>query len=111
MPLANDNIHILIAGGGYAGIQTALGLEHLLKKNHSKIQLIDKNVYHTLLPSLPEILSKRGFSIIYYKDIIQGKKIDFIQANIVDIDLDRKLVFTTNPSYQLGYDFYSSIIR
>ena len=54
---------------------------------------------------MPEILSKRGFSIIYYKDIIQGKKIDFIQANITDIDLDKKLVFTTNPSYRLGYDF------
>ena len=105
MPLASDSIHILIAGGGYAGIQTALGLEHLLKRNHSKIQLIDKNVYHTLLPSLPEILSKRGFSIIYYKDIIQGKKIDFIQANITNIDLDKKLVFITNPSYRLGYDF------
>ena len=105
MPLANDSVHILIAGGGYAGIQTALGLEQLLKKNYSKIQLIDKNVYHTLLPSLPEILSKRGFSIIYYKDIIQGKKIDFVQANIIDVDLDRNLVFTTNPSYQLRYDF------
>ena len=105
MPLANDSVHILIAGGGYAGIQTALGLEKLLKKNYSKIQLIDKNVYHTLLPSLPEILSKRGFSIIYYKDIIQGKKIDFVQANIIDVDLDRNLVFTTNPSYQLRYDF------
>ena len=105
MPLASDSIHILIAGGGYAGIQTALGLEQLLKKNYSKIQLIDRNIYHTLLPSLPEILSKRGFSIIYYKDIIQGKKIDFIQANFTDIDLDKKLVFTTNPSYRLGYDF------
>jgi NADH:ubiquinone reductase (H+-translocating) len=105
MPLASDSVHILIAGGGYAGIQTALGLEQLLKKNYSKIQLIDKNIYHTLLPSLPEILSKRGFSIIYYKDIIQGKKIDFIQANIVDIDLDKKLVFTTNSSYRIGYDF------
>ena len=105
MPLASDSMHILIAGGGYAGIQTALGLKQLLKKNYSKIQLIDRNVYHTLLPSLPEILSKRGFSIIYYKDIIRGKKIDFIQANIVDVDLDKKLVFTTNPSYQLEYDF------
>ena len=105
MPLASDSIHILIAGGGYAGIQTALGLEQLLKKNYSKIQLIDRNIYHTLLPSLPEILSKRGFSIIYYKDIIQGKKIDFIQANITNIDLDKKLVFITNPSYRLGYDF------
>ena len=105
MPPASDRVHILIAGGGYAGIQTALGLERLLKKDYSKIQLIDKNTYHTLLPSLPEILSKRGFSIIYYKDIIQDKKIDFIQANIVDIDLDKKLVFTSHPSYQLGYDF------
>ena len=105
MPPASDSVHILIAGGGYAGIQAALGLERLLKENYSKIQLIDKNTYHTLLPSLPEILSKRGFSIIYYKDIIQGKKIDFIQANVVDINLDKKLVFTSHPSYQLGYDF------
>ncbi|MGA7368576.1 MAG: FAD-dependent oxidoreductase [Nitrososphaeraceae archaeon] len=105
MSLASDSMHILIAGGGYAGIQTALGLEQLFKENYPKIQLIDKNIYHTLLPSLPEILSKRGFSIIYYKDIIQGKKINFIQAHIVDVDLDKKLVFTTNPSYRLGYDF------
>jgi NADH:quinone reductase (non-electrogenic) len=105
MPLASDGVHILIAGGGYAGIQTALGLEQLFKKNYSNIQLIDKNIYHTLLPSLPEILSKRGFSIIYYNDIIHGKKIDFIQTNIVDVDLDKKLVFTTNPSYRLEYDF------
>ena len=38
MPLASDSVHILIVGGGYAGIQTALGLEQLLKKNYSKIQ-------------------------------------------------------------------------
>jgi len=106
MLLANNNVHVLVAGGGYAGIQTALGLEQLLKKkNDPTIQLVDKNIYHTLLPSLPEIISKRGFSIIYYKDIIRGKKIDFIQTNIVDIDLDKKLVYTVNPSYRLEYDF------
>ena len=105
MSLANDHVRILIAGGGYAGIQTALRLQKLLKKNYSDIQLIDKNTYHTLLPSLPEILSKRGFSIIYYKDIIQDRKIDFIQAKIIDVDLDKKLVCTVNPSNQLRYDF------
>jgi NADH dehydrogenase len=106
MSLASNNVHVLVVGGGYAGIQTALGLEQLLKKkNNPMIQLVDKNIYHTLLPSLPEIISKRGFSIIYYKDIIRGKKIDFIQTNIVDIDLDKKLVYTVNPSYRLEYDF------
>lgn len=105
MPLASNRVRILIAGGGYAGIQTALRLEKLLKNDDAEIQLIDKNTYHTLLPSLPEILSKRGFSIIYYKDIIQDRNIDFVQANIVNVDLEKKLVFTSNPSNQLEYDF------
>ena len=96
---------ILIAGGGYAGIQAALTLERLLNRTASRILLIDKNKYHTLLPSLPEIISKRGFSIINYTDIIQTKKIDFIQTTITDIDLDKKEVFTSGNSYPLIYDF------
>lgn len=96
---------ILIAGGGYAGIQAALTLERLLNRTASRILLIDKNKYHTLLPSLPEILSKRGFSIINYTDIIQTKKIDFIQTTVTNIDLEKKEVFTSGNSYPLGYDF------
>jgi NADH:ubiquinone reductase (H+-translocating) len=96
---------ILIAGGGYAGIQAALTLERLLKGIASRILLIDKNKYHTLLPSLPEIISKRGFSIINYTDIIQTKKIDLIQTTITAIDLDKKEVFTSGNSYPLRYDF------
>jgi NADH dehydrogenase len=96
---------ILIAGGGYAGIQAALTLERLLKGIASRILLIDKNKYHTLLPSLPEIISKRGFSIINYTDIIQTKKIDLIQTTITAIDLDKKEVFTSGNSYPLTYDF------
>jgi len=96
---------ILIAGGGYAGIQTALTLERLLNRTASRILLIDKNKYHTLLPSLPEIISKRGFSIINYTDIIKTKKIDFIQKTVADIDLEKKEVFTSGNSYPLGYDF------
>ena len=96
---------ILIAGGGYAGIQAALTLERLLNRTASRILLIDKNKYHTLLPSLPEIISKRGFSIINYTDIIKTKKIDFIQKTVADIDLEKKEVFTSGNSYPLGYDF------
>ena len=96
---------ILIAGGGYAGIQAALTLERLLNRTPSRILLIDKNKYHTLLPSLPEIISKRGFSIINYTDIIKTKKIDFIQTTVTDINLEKKEVFTSGNSYPLGYDF------
>ena len=103
----NSN-QVIIAGGGYAGIQAALTLEHLLKGSATEISLIDKNAYHTLLPSLPEIISNRGFSIIDYKDIIQDKKIEFIQATITNIDLSKKLVDIAdlqNNHSSLKYDF------
>jgi NADH:ubiquinone reductase (H+-translocating) len=98
---------VIIAGGGYAGIQAALTLEHILKGSHTEISLIDKNAYHTLLPSLPEIISNRGFSIIDYRDIIQDKRIEFIQATITNIDLSKKLVDITdlqNNHSSLKYD-------
>jgi NADH:quinone reductase (non-electrogenic) len=101
-------VRVLIAGGGYAGLQTAIDMERLLKGTKSKIVLIDKREYHTLLPSLPEIISKRGFSIIYYRDILKNRNIEFIQADIRDISLDSSSVSMVNNSQiprTLEYDF------
>jgi NADH:ubiquinone reductase (H+-translocating) len=99
---------ILVAGGGYAGLQTAITMERLIKGTKSKIMLIDKREYHTLLPSLPEIISKRGFSVIYYRDILKNRNIEFIQADIRDVSLDSKTVSMVNSSQNsrtLEYDF------
>ena len=103
-----NNKQVLIAGGGYAGIQVALTLEHLLEGAGTEILLIDKKPYHTLLPSLPEIISKRGFSVINYKDIIRDKRIKFSQSTITNIDLNKKLVDIIdkeNNTHSLKYDF------
>jgi NADH dehydrogenase len=99
---------ILIAGGGYAGLQTAITVERLIRGTKSKIVLIDKREYHTLLPSLPEIISKRGFSIIYYREILKNRNIEFIQADIRDVSLDSKTVSMVDSSQNprtLEYDF------
>jgi NADH:quinone reductase (non-electrogenic) len=104
-----NNKQVLIAGGGYAGIQVALTLEGLLEGTDTEIQLIDKKPYHTLLPSLPEIISKRGFSVIDYSDIIRDKRIKFIQSTITNIDLNKNLVDIINKENNnhssLKYDF------
>ena len=99
---------VLIAGGGYGGLQTAIVLERLIKGTKSKIILIDKRDYHTLLPSLPEIISKRGFSIIYYKDILKDRNIEFTKADIRDINLESKtvhIVKNSQISNAVNYDF------
>ena len=104
-----NNKQVLIAGGGYAGIQVALTLERLLEGTGTEILLIDKKPYHTLLPSLPEIISKRGFSVINYRDIIRDKRIKFVQSTITNIDLNKKLVdIIDKENYNhslLRYDF------
>lgn len=104
-----NNKQVSIAGGGYAGIQVALMLERLLEGTGTEILLIDKKPYHTLLPSLPEIISKRGFSVINYKDIIRDKRIKFVQSTITNIDLNKKLVDIidkeNNNHSSLKYDF------
>jgi NADH dehydrogenase len=103
-----NNKQVSIAGGGYAGIQVALTLERLLEGTGTEILLIDKKPYHTLLPSLPEIISKRGFSVINYKDIIQDKRIKFIQSTITTIDLNKLVDIIdkeNNNHSSLKYDF------
>jgi NADH dehydrogenase len=56
---------------------------------------------------LPEIISKRGFSVINYEDIIRDKNIKFIQSTITNIDLNKKVVYITdkeNNHYSIKYD-------
>ncbi|MCH7915167.1 MAG: FAD-dependent oxidoreductase, partial [Deltaproteobacteria bacterium] len=55
-----DNSHtkILILGGGFGGVYTAMALEKLLKKDAGvEIALINKDNYLVFQPMLPEIIS------------------------------------------------------
>ncbi|MDQ1682147.1 MAG: hypothetical protein QOH99_688 [Frankiaceae bacterium] len=46
--------HILIVGGGYVGMYTALRLQKKLRKGEANITVIDPNAYMTYQPFLPE---------------------------------------------------------
>ena len=45
---------ILIVGGGYVGMYTALGLQRGLKRGEAKITVVDPHSYMTYQPFLPE---------------------------------------------------------
>ncbi|MFE0748874.1 NAD(P)/FAD-dependent oxidoreductase [Gordonia sp. NPDC058843] len=48
---------ILIVGGGYAGLYTALHLEKSTRRRHVHVTLVDPRPYMTYQPFLPEVVS------------------------------------------------------
>ncbi len=106
---------VVILGAGFGGVRTALTLKKLVKKaclsEGCEIVLVDKNRYHTFIPSLYEIASAAAhisketlFSRvnILIKDIIGQKKIRFIKAEVNNININEKFVEFTDGG---GQDF------
>src|SRR3989344_217076 len=110
---------ILILGGGFGGVRCALDLDKKFK-GQVQITLVDKNSYHLFLPSLYEVASvyeknplssEDPFAVkirktvcIPYGEIFSGKNINFIQAEVSDVDLKTKNVRTKGGEV-LAYDY------
>lgn len=78
---------ILIIGGGYGGLKTALGLQRNYKGN-AQITLISKHDYHYQTTLLHKVaigtLSARK-ARIYYRKILDVNRVHFIKDKIKDI--------------------------
>ncbi|MEK7203748.1 MAG: NAD(P)/FAD-dependent oxidoreductase, partial [Patescibacteria group bacterium] len=122
--------NILILGGGFGGISAALKLSRLLRNRGSsipsesgekklsdiKITLVDRNNFHLFTPSLYEVATAygliqdkftqylKGSVAIPIGQILDGKKINFIQAEIKEINLKEKYILT-NGGVKLDFDY------
>lgn len=101
---------ILILGGGFGGVYTAMALEKLLKKDAGvEIALVNKENYLVFQPMLPEVISG---SIGILDTITPIRRLcpgtNFYTREVESIDLKKRLVTTSSgirprPSY-LEYD-------
>ncbi len=108
-------LKILILGGGFGGIRCALDLDKKLR-NEAEITLIDRNGYHLFIPAIYEVASAYGikkdpFAIqlkkticIPYTDIFDSTSVDFIEAEITQVDLQNKKV-KTKGDHIFEYDY------
>ncbi|OGM97807.1 MAG: hypothetical protein A2735_01460 [Candidatus Yanofskybacteria bacterium RIFCSPHIGHO2_01_FULL_41_21] len=106
---------ILILGGGFGGVRCALDCARKFK-DKATVTLIDQNSYHTFTSALYEVASAyqptedpfalelRRAVAIPYKDILENKKVDFIQAQITSVDLVNSKVFLDGGT-QLDFDY------
>ena len=82
-------VKIVIIGGGFGGLETALSLKNLLPVS-ARITLVDKNEFHSYMPSIHEIISGK----ILRKDVqiplslvlgISG--VEFVHGKVISLDL------------------------
>lgn len=105
--------NILILGGGFGGIQAA---QTLAKKGRDmRITVVERNNYHLFTPSLYELAladdvqdslflqDLRKTVAIPYDLLLRDKKIELIQAEISNIDLENKKILT-HGGHVLNYD-------
>jgi NADH dehydrogenase len=101
---------VLIIGGGYAGVYTAMALEKLLKRDPSvEVGLISRENYMVFQPLLPEVISG---SIGILDTIVPIRRLcpkTYLYTREVEsIDLTNRIVTTSAGArprpYQLAYD-------
>jgi len=105
-----QHTRILILGGGFGGVYTAMTLERLLKRDPSvEIRLVSKENYLVFQPLLPEVISG---SIGILDTITSIRRLcpntSLYNREVISIDLKNKIVTTSSGfrprPYQLEYD-------
>src|SRR6478672_834837 len=103
-----DPPRILILGGGYVGLYTALRLLKKLKPGEAKVTVVEPRSYMTYQPFLPEAaagsLSPRHV-VVPLRRVL--KRAEVLTARVTDIDHERK-VATIEPiagdPYEIEFD-------
>ncbi|HEY1074201.1 MAG TPA: FAD-dependent oxidoreductase [Patescibacteria group bacterium] len=93
---------IVIIGGGFAGLRTALDLDRLLgHRLDCPIFLIDPSPVHVYTPGLFDLMHPASprVSVIPFRDILAGTHIHHIQERVVRIDVERKQVQTEHRRF------------
>lgn len=83
--------HIVVLGGGYAGVHAAKALHKAFKRHQDKVEvtLIDKNRHHILMTELHEVAGNRvpeSSVKISFDRIFSGKMVKVVRDTIEQID-------------------------
>jgi NADH:ubiquinone reductase (H+-translocating) len=101
-----DKKRIVILGGGYAGLMTAVTLQKKVHPSRVEIFLINKNIYHYFTTKV----HKAGAGSVDPESIkmpitelIDSEKVTFIQDEVHGVDLERKIV--KMAAHTLPFDY------
>src|SRR5262245_43367577 len=100
--------HIVIAGGGYVGMYTALELQRKLRRGEARVTVIDPRSTMTYQPFMPEAAAgnrEPRHVVVSLRRTL--RKTNVLTARVVSIDHANKTVRVEPPEsapYDLQYD-------
>jgi len=107
-PAANGRPRILILGGGYVGLYTAMGLQKKLSRSEAQIVLVDPRPYMTYQPFLPELAAgsiEPRHVVVSHRHNLKG--VDVVTAAVTGLRHADK-VATIKPQqgeeFEVSYD-------
>src|SRR5436190_11604259 len=109
--MSQSSCRILILGGGFAGVYTALHLQRLWRRDKRvQITLVSRNNYFVMTPLLFEagsgVLDPRH-AVTPIRRMIDNDIVRFVQADVTGIDVDRRMVsgrIEQGDTIELRYD-------
>ncbi|WCK52445.1 NAD(P)/FAD-dependent oxidoreductase [Aneurinibacillus sp. Ricciae_BoGa-3] len=97
---------IIILGAGYAGLTAALTFQKKLRTKEAEVTLVNKNEYHYFTTRLHEPAAgtfPHDKTRVDIKRLINRKKVQLIQDNVVEIRTSDRVVVLEN--HTLAYDY------
>lgn len=98
--------HVVIVGGGFAGVAAAINLKRNLGDTPAKVTIINKHTYHLFTPSLYEVATseepKKNVAIPLRKIFTEGVKL--LHNKVEKIDT-AKQILTLDDKEKVDYDY------
>lgn len=95
---------VIIIGCGFGGLDAVKFLSRF--KKDIALNVIDSNEYFNFLPCLPDVISKKinpDFLIYPIEDLSRRYGFDFINEEIIRIDIEKNEVFTRSKTFPYDY--------
>ena len=98
MTIGNGNVmkRLVLVGGGHAHIQVIKALNRASRPKHLHVTLIDMTStpnYSGMIPGCISKLYKQEETQLQLRPLAEWASIEFIEDQVIDIDLDQKLVY------------------
>jgi len=100
--------HILVVGGGYVGMYTALRLQHRLRAGEATVTVIDPNSYMTYQPFLPEAaagsLEPRHVVVPLRRVLSKARVLNGTVVSVEHAQRRVRVLPPEGPAFDVGYD-------